>query len=351
MKSPGLCLRLKFPKIYFFLTSLINVFIKISRPYSIYITDSLGGSFKSYISNSDMNIKISGLKNDLDSESADTIDVIMKRIMHYPDESNKKKISKREEIAGGLLSAESDRVRKETEIKLKSYRKKYKFLSNHIEESVFYYYHGLSLLPAGIAKYIKDHDFIDLGAFIGDSAIALREFKYKRIFSVEMSLKSILKYKTNLARSNINEDKFEIINACITSNDDEEPVRLSDTGSSGFSVLRRKGKYDEISVDRRSLDYIVEKYKISPHFIKVDIEGNSLEFVRGAKKTLNRFRPVFSIAIYHNPYEFFEVKPLLEELLTDYVFMVRKLSGGIKNNMCHSEVVLLGYPKEIVDQC
>ena len=349
MKSPGPYLRKNFPEIYFFLTSLINILIRISRPYSIYITDSLGGSFKSYISNSDMNIKISRLKRDLDGESTDTIDVIMKRIMHYPDESNKKKISKRDKIAGGLLPVESDRVRKETKRKLKFYRKKYKFLSIHIEESVFYYYHGLSLLPARIAEYIKDHDFIDLGAFVGDSAIALREFNYKKIFSVEMSHKSILKYKTNLARSNINEDKFEIINACITSNDDEEPVRLADTGSSGFSELRMKGKYDEISVDRKSLDYIVKKYKISPRFIKVDIEGNSLEFVKGAKNTLTRFRPVFSIAIYHNPYEFFEVKPLLEELLTDYVFMVRKLAGGIKNNKCHSEVVLLGYPKEIVD--
>jgi len=351
MKNPGSYLRKKVPKIYFFLTSLINVFIRISRPYSIYITDSLGGSFKSYMRNSDMNIKICGLKNGLDSESVDTIDVILKRIMYYPDESNKKKISRRDEIAGGLLPAETDRVRKEIERTLKCCRRKYKSLSNHIEESVFYYYHGLSLLPAGIAEYIKDNDFIDLGAFIGDSAIALREFKYKKIFSVEMSLKSILKYKTNLHRSNIYEDKFEIINACISSNDDEEPVRLPDTGSSGFSVMRRKGKYDEISVDRKSLDYLVEKYKISPRFIKVDIEGNSLEFVTGAKKTLARFRPVLSIAVYHNPCEFFEVKPLLEELLNDYVFMVRKLSGGIKNNLCHSEVVLLGYPKEIVDQC
>jgi len=349
MKNPGSFLRQKLPKLYFFLTSLINVFIKISRPYSIYITDSLGGSFKNYLSNTDINLKISRLKNGLDSESAHTIDVILKRIRHYPDESNKKKISKRDEIAGGLLPVESELVRKETERKLKSCRKKYKFLSNHIEESVFYYFHGLSLLPSGIAEYIKDNDFIDLGAFIGDSAIALREFKYKRIFSVEMSLKSILIYKANLARCNISEDKFEIINACITSNDEEEPVRLADTGSSGFSVLRRKGKYDEISVDRKSLDFIVEKYNISPRFIKVDIEGNSLEFVRGAKKTLTRFRPVFSIAVYHNPYEFFEVKPLLEELLIDYVFMIRKLAGGVKNNLCHSEVVLLGYPKEIVD--
>ena len=127
-----------------------------------------------------------------------------------------------------------------------------------------------------------------------------------------------------------------------------EPVKLNDTGSSGLSALRKSGKYDEISIERKSLDYIVAKNKISPRFIKVDIEGNGLEFVKGARETLIKFRPVLSVAIYHNPYEFFEVKPLLESYLANYVFILRKLSTGIRNNLCHSEIVLLGYPKEII---
>jgi hypothetical protein len=38
----------------------------------------------------------------------------------------------------------------------------------------------------------------------------------------------------------------------------------------------------------------------------------------------------------------------LEKLLPDYVFLIRKLATGIKNNLCHSEVVLMGYPKDII---
>ena len=56
----------------------------------------------------------------------------------------------------------------------------------------------------------------------------------------------------------------------------EDPDKLYDTGSSGLSFLRKSGKYDEILVEKRSLDFIVDKYKISPRFIKVDIEGNGL---------------------------------------------------------------------------
>jgi FkbM family methyltransferase len=233
--------------------------------------------------------------------------------------------------------------------KLNRDKQKLKFLSKHIEESVFYYYHGLSLLPEQIKSYIKDQDFIDAGAFIGDSAIALKEYQYKKIYSVEISEKSIKSYKANLARNRINADKFEVINSGIASTDSKAPVRLADTGSSGLSLLRKAGKYDEIIVDQKSIDYIVDQYNISPRFIKVDIEGNALEFVKGAKKTLTKFRPVLSVAIYHNPYEFFEVKPLLENLLPDYVFLIRKLTSGIKNNLCHSEVALMGYPKEIIN--
>ena len=349
MKQLGHAVKESFPNIYFFLIGIINAFRKIIRPYSIYITDSLGGSFKSYFIISDMSAKISELKRNLDKESIDTIDVILQRLLNYPDERYKQKTSKHKEIVGGLLPCEMEQIKEKINNKLKHDKRKLKSLSKHIEESVFYYYHGLSLLPDQIAKYIKDNDFIDAGAFIGDSAIALKEYQYKKIYSIEISQKSIKRYRANLARHNINVDKFDIINIGIASTNDKTQIKLADTGSSGLSLLRKVGKYDEILVDQRTTDYIVDHYKISPRFIKVDIEGNGLEFVKGAKGTLVKFRPVLSIAIYHNPYEFFEIKPLLEKTLPDYIFMIRKLTTGIRNNLCHSEVVLMGYPKEIIN--
>lgn len=348
MYKPGPFLRKNFPKIYFFLVTVINGLKRITTPYSIYITDSLGGSFKNYISGSEMTRKISDLKRNLDKESCNTIDVIIKRIAFYPDETNKHRISDHKEIAGGLLPEESEQAKQSIAMVLNESKRKYKFLVKSLEDSVFYYYHGLRLLPDKVIDYIRYQDFLDVGAFVGDSAIALKEYNYRKIFSIEMSHKSIEKYKANMAKSNISEDNYEIINVCIVSDDERKPVKLADTGSPGFSLLRNRGKYDEIEIDQKSVDFIVDKYKISPRFIKVDIEGNALEFARGATKTLTRFRPVFSIAIYHNPHEFFEVKPFLESLLNNYVYIIRKLSSGIRNNLCHSDVFLIGYPGEIV---
>ena len=80
----GKYLRENYPKIYFSLVSLINASKKIAQPYSIYITDSLGGSFKDYFITSDMTARISALKKNLDKESSDTIDVNYPKTIELP---------------------------------------------------------------------------------------------------------------------------------------------------------------------------------------------------------------------------------------------------------------------------
>jgi hypothetical protein len=106
IKKIGPFLRNNFSGIYFFLVHVFNGVRKILSPYSIYITDSLGGSFKEYISRPEFNLKVTELKRNLDGESVRTIDVLIERMLKYPDERNRYKISKHNEIAGGLLSVE-----------------------------------------------------------------------------------------------------------------------------------------------------------------------------------------------------------------------------------------------------
>lgn len=346
MHSPGSLLRIHCPKIYYFLVYLFNGSRKLFTPYSIYITDTLGGSFKEYIANPENRNRLSELMRGLDAESEKTMHIILERINAYPDEKDKRRISRRKPVAGGLLPVESRQMKNKIEISLSSVSKKYKHALKHLEESVFYYYHGLSLLPQSVLSYLRGKDFIDVGAYNGDSAIALQEFGFRKIFSIEISHKSIGKYKKNMTLLVINDKKYELINACISDTDGREPVLIADTGSAGLSLLRDRGKYDRILVEQKTIDSIVNEYHITPRFIKADIEGNALVFARGAVNTLKNHRPVLSIAIYHNPCELFEVKPFLESFLDDYTFLIRKLSAGIKNNLCHSDVFLIGFPNE-----
>ena len=347
LREIGPVIRKKLPDIYYFLTAIIKELKKIQKPYMIYITDSLGGSFKEYIIRSDMPARVADLKRNLDEESRETIDVIVSRLIHYPDESYADKISSRRDIAGGLLPPETPEIRALVKAELVSLEKTLCFPGKYIEESVFYYFHGLRLLPEAVNGYLRGCDFIDAGAYIGDSAIALRKYDYRKIYSIEISQKSIKRYKAYCSACGLPEGKYELVNAAITGSDYEDPAILADTGSAGISLIRRSGRYDEIRVEQVTIDSLVERYKIEPRFIKADVEGHEMEVLKGAVKTLTRYRPVLSFAIYHNPREFFELKPYIEVLLDNYIFLIRKLNSGIRNNLCHSEVILIGYPAEL----
>lgn len=45
---------------------------------------------------------------------------------------------------------------------------------------MFNFFHGLTYLPQKVQEYIENKDFIDIGAYIGDSAIALKDTIIKK---------------------------------------------------------------------------------------------------------------------------------------------------------------------------
>lgn len=336
----GRYLRENHPTCYAYCMFFMNIFSY--KVPTIAIQDSLGGSFKEYISSQDMRTRIELLKNNMDTESLHVIDVIYLRILNYPESKYNIKVStNKQNIVGGLLDVEK-KSRGEFLSDIS-----YIFPHKSMDVSVFYFKHGLEILPKSIGSYILNRDFVDIGAFIGDSALVFSRYNCKKIYSIEISEQSIQKYKKTMQDNHVDPALYEIINMGVADRDDLEPLYLTDNGSSGFSLKRNIGRGKTVMVKRKSLDTIVKEYCIQPGFIKADIEGAALDMVKGAVETLRQYRPVLSFAIYHNPQELFEVKPFLENILTDYVYCIRKLSPGINYTECHSEVFLLAYPKEI----
>ena len=346
MKNIGSFIRSSMPALYTTLTNMIYHVKRQRAPYSIYITDSLGGSFKAYFEGHPIRKLKENLVSNLDDASVKVVDVVCQRFLEYPDESNKERISRKRPIVGGLLPVEQPGMVKKINAKLKDVTESSDLPKKCIHASVFYFDHGITLLPPPVIDSIKGGDFVDLGAYVGDSAIALSKYGYRKIYSIEMSKHSISAYQENMEKAGIPSEKYEVINVAISTTDDLPPVELPDTGSAGFSLMRESGKYDVIEIQQKSFDTLVEEYAINPAFIKVDIEGYAMHFVKGALRSLKKHRPVLSIAIYHNPVEFFEIKPLLESELPNYGFMIRKLTPGVQKNLCHSEVILLAYPLE-----
>src|SRR5579859_968004 len=256
MAPLGRYVKMRFPRTYRVAVDFINQLISASRPYSIYITDGLGGSFKNYMHSNNMPAKIDALVKNFDAASAELVQIILQRLLYYPDQKYSRRISKYAPVIGGLLPVETVPQQKLIAQELQRQAGAVKLPRGMIEESVFYFYHGLSLLPKEVHEYIKGQHFMDLGAYIGDSAIALNRYGYSKIFSLEISVKSIDRYRFNMIKNNIPTEKYKILNMGVASSDHEPPLKMFDTGSAGFSLYRTAGKYDEIQIERRSLDSI-----------------------------------------------------------------------------------------------
>ena len=91
-----------------------------------------------------------------------------------------------------------------------------------------------------------------------------------------------------------------------------------------------------------SIDNFVENNSIKDiDFIKLDIEGAELMALKGAIKTLKKFRPQFAVSIYHSKKDLFEIPLFLRELFDNYIFKL----GHYSNYW--TETVLYGIPEEL----
>ena len=70
-----------------------------------------------------------------------------------------------------------------------------------------------------------------------------------------------------------------------------------------------------------SLDDAV--FGAQPNVIKMDVEGAEVSALIGGRKTIERFRPMLTISIYHTPAHLWEVLFLLSDWDLGYKFYMR----------------------------
>ena len=194
---------------------------------------------------------------------------------------------------------------------------KYKLPINHFERCVFLYKHGIELVK-DLSK-LKNKDFIDAGAFIGDSALVLSEYTDKNIYSFEAN-----PINFDLLNKTIELNKLKNIVPIYKALYCDETEIIFNLNSAASSIEKTPGiKYNNVvKVQTITLDKFVQENNLNVGLIKVDLEGAELDFLKGAEKTIKGQKPVLLLSIYHKPTDFFELKPLLEQWCPDYEFTV-----------------------------
>lgn len=192
------------------------------------------------------------------------------------------------------------------------------------EPESFLYAHGIKNLKTFTS--IGNKTIIDVGAYIGDSVLAFRDFTNAPIICFEPNPYNFCMLNKTIE---LNSKKYMFDNV-IT-----EKLALGDSigevsmGTSLYSSIQVHaaakigicGYKDECyNVNMVTLDSYVEEKNISIGLIKVDIEGFEQEFLKGALKTLNMQKPILCISIYHSDDDFFNIKPFIESLDLGYKF-------------------------------
>lgn len=190
---------------------------------------------------------------------------------------------------------------------------------NHFEISVFWHKHSLKHLDSATLAKMRGKDFIDVGGFIGDSAIVFeREFCDKNIYSFEPTKANFELMKRTMKLNNAK----RIIPLNLGLGSEKSQMQISILGS-GSSITLDCGREKE-SVEITTLDSFVKERQIEVGFIKVDVEGFEMEFLKGAKETIKAQKPAMLISIYHQASDYFEIKPLIESWDLGYKLQVCK---------------------------
>lgn len=201
---------------------------------------------------------------------------------------------------------------------------------NHFEASVFYYKHSLDKLNK--SKF-KNKDIIDAGAFTGDSAIVLSSYTKGNIYSFEPTsqIYALLQktLKLNPKCKNIIPVKKGLGAKCET-----QLIHVMDSGSSINRIFTNQ-EHEKENIKITTLDIFVKENNLNNiGLIKVDIEGFEQEFLKGAINTIKSQKPTLLLSIYHFADDFFNIKPIIEDLNLGYKFkIVKSVDGSIRGEI------------------
>ena len=282
--------------------------------------------------------KYLNLIKNLDKESVEIINNIVGKICNYNDIDEPVYFSQSQSQKIKELSEEYNNKIIKINEELFIYDK-YILPKNHFEIEVFYDKSGMNYIKN--INQVKNKNIIDAGGYIGDSAIVFSNYTDKNIYSFESFLQN---YNLMLKTIELNK-KNNIIPVNMALGNENKEISIysnSDTANSGLSVETKQSDINsfENRVKMVTLDSYVKENNIEVGLIKTDLEGFEQSFLKGALETMKGQKPVLIISIYHNYSDFFEIKPMIEDLNLGYKFRIIKnrLNKVIAENKLLAEV-------------
>ena len=170
--------------------------------------------------------------------------------------------------------------------------------------------------------YIKEGDYVfDCGAFVLDNTIPFADIvgEEGKVFAIEFIPCNLAVCYANLKLNQKLKDRIELITAPISEKVGETLYFKENSSCSTLTKNMQQAK----KFISTTIDEIVEKKKIKKvDFIKMDIEGSEIFALKGAKKTILKYKPKLAISFYHRPGDFEEIPHIIKSYDNNYKFYI-----------------------------
>ena len=173
---------------------------------------------------------------------------------------------------------------------------------------------------------VKDKNVLDIGAFVGDSAIYFILKGAKKVYAIEPHPDAYNEMLENIKLNNM-EDKIIPINMGISYEKDYIFINIKNLAQVASSFFNSNNKGIRVSAGK--LSDIIEKYNINAQILKMDCEGCEYDIILKDYDTIKEFDEIgFEYHAYNTK---IPVSKLLEKLNRD--FECKFIKGGINENL------------------
>ena len=166
--------------------------------------------------------------------------------------------------------------------------------------------------------FSENEIFIDAGGFNGDTTVKFAKTtggRYKQIYVFEPNQKLSSECRTNLA---------DLTNCMIIQKgvwDSKQVLRFVEA-EEGSRIVDEMEDLSEIETD--TIDDVLEGKPAT--YIKMDVEGAEINALKGARKTICKYKPKLAISVYHKRDDIWEIPMLLLRYNPEYRFYLRVYS-------------------------